>query len=61
MYQSGLLDSIIGVALFLKLFPETPGNKLLEARKSIQVSRRIHFKHILIFIVSPGYLVLKLI
>ena len=54
------LDSVVGSALFLKLFPKT-GKKwiLFKARKTIQVSGHIHFKNILFFRVSPWYLNLK--
>ena len=55
------LDSVVGIALFLKLFPKT-GKKwiLFKARKRIHVSGHINFEHILFFRGSPGYLDLKL-
>ena len=58
---NGELDSIVGGALFVKLFPKIRRKWiLLEARKIIQVSGHIHFEHILFSIVSPGCLNLKL-
>ena len=54
------LDSVVGSALFVKLFPKTGRKRILfKARKRIQVSGHIHFEHILFFRVSPGYLNLK--
>ena len=54
------LDSVVVSALFLKLFPKTGRKKILfKARKRIQVSGHIHFEHVLLFRVSPGYLNLK--
>ena len=57
----GKLDSIMGSALFLKLFPKT-GRKWIyfKARKRIQAAGHIHFEHILFFRVSPRYLNLKI-
>ena len=55
------LESVVGSALFLKLFPKT-GRRLIlfKARKRIQDSGHIHFEHILFFRIYPGYLNLKL-
>ena len=55
--QDGVLDNIVGGALFLKLIPKT-GRKWIpfKARKRIQVSGPIHSKHILFFRVSLGSL-----
>ena len=51
---SSQLDSIVGGALFLKLFLKTGRKSILfKARKRIQVSGHIHFEDILFFRVSP--------
>ena len=59
-YQNGVLDRIVGGALFLELFLSLAGNELFKSRKKIPVSGHVHSKHIFFFRVSFGYLNLKL-
>ena len=48
------LDSIVGSALFLKLFTKTRRKSILfKARKRIQFSGHAHFQHILFSRVFP--------
>ena len=56
------LESVVGSAIFLKLFPKAGRKSMFfKARKIIQVSGQIHFEHILFFRVSPRYLNLKVL
>ena len=60
-YTIGVLESIVGGAFFIKLFPKTSRTWILfKARKRIQVSGHILSKHILFFGVFLGHLNLKL-
>ena len=63
-----MLDSIVGGALFLKLFPKARMKRILfQTKKKSQVSGHIHFEHIsyllsyLLYLSFPGYLNLKVI
>ena len=60
-YQGGVLDNIVGGALFLKLIPKIHRKGMMyKVITKLQVSGHIHFEHTLFFRASFKFLNLKL-